>query len=180
MSIKAASKSHIYLSVAVSIIAAVLVLLYFFEFRQVCHRDTTLFTFTIPGEGIFFYKERFWGNFRKTRWFYEYSLKWKPLSTPMREYYIWSGDHNYNENIEVRASGDHKRVWFVYGGEVFASLDFKTGEFIGVNGVILDPRVPLDDQESAGAKRYGQPGQPDWARPDEGIVLLEYKTHPGP
>ncbi|MHB1458677.1 MAG: hypothetical protein ACYC0V_17350 [Armatimonadota bacterium] len=146
------------------------------------NRWNTIVEVTIPGHGAVRVKERWW----KTRLQYEYSLQWYISTGNSLDYFIWTGGNRITQQMEIRTSKDHAKVWLVARGvgeleprtgrydpardHVIASLDTRTGAFIGENGVIMDPRLPLEEQEAAGMQR-GQPGQPGWATSHGGILL---------
>lgn len=139
----------------------------------------TLGEAALPRHGIVRIRERWW----KTHLQHEYSLQWQTTGGECHSYLIWRGGNRVAQTAEIRASRGYARVWLVTHdtgdldpksgrydpalAHVIASLDTRTGAFIGENGVTMDPSLPLGNQEPAGM----QLGQPRWADPNGGILL---------
>lgn len=99
-----------------------------------------------------------------------YTCRWVPPGGKPRDYLVFTSSTRWRR-VEIRWDEEHRNVFVVVGGShVAASLAVDTGRFIGENGLVMDPAVPLERQERAGISG-GQPGHPAWARPGRGVLL---------
>lgn len=130
----------------------------------------------VPEHGKLIFKQTYGGYIYDLTY---YCLRWEKPSGQVAEYCIWIGGNGLGRIYELRATSDYNRVWIVAHDDyqpdhVIASLDLKAERFINENGILLDPKLPLDKQEETGWKN-GQLGHPSWATPDGGTIIAQNK-----
>ncbi|MCE5197529.1 hypothetical protein LLG39_00970 [bacterium] len=138
--------------------------------RNAGQKCRTLVSTRIPGHGNICYKE----CYNDSSKLYMYTVHWKPSGGQQLDYSVWTGGNHLPRNVELRAKPDYSGIWIVAENSIIASLDIKRRVFIGLNGIVMDPSLPIDEQEQKGQAK-GQPGHPDWAVADGGIVLATHK-----
>ena len=150
----------------------------------------TLITENVPGIGLLELRSR--SRLIESPWRvdaeYVYSFRWTPPGQSAREYRICGpGGNIMHSGVELRTTKDQTRFRLVdpesesdfddpktgkpIMGLVYCTLDTRTGEFLDLNGVPIDPKLPLEKQEAAGVDRMGDQTYPDWATADGGVLL---------
>lgn len=145
----------------------------------------TLATAQIPKHGVICYQKQ-WLN---SAGMYEYSVRWEVTPRNMQQFLVWRGGNPLSDNVEIRSTPDYSGIWIVARNEgefrkdvydrtaahVLASLDMIKRVFVGENGFVMDPALPLAEQEKA-AQTKDQLGHPRWATIGGGIILSKARA----
>ncbi len=91
-----------------------------------------------------------------------------------KQVYLAYNAGNLKDN-EHQATESYAGIWVVARDQnrVVCSLDTTEGRFIGENWLIMDPRVPLLEQEREAQRAGQESGHPFWATPDGGVLLAQ-------